>query len=365
MDDPWANAWGEPEKPVIGQVVPSEVSWADPTTRIIPHDDQEADISWPSGADFRWSDNSTTDGSLWNSEPTLTTAWEPPRSPYEGISLGKLPTPDLEATSSTSPKTQSSPIPNVHDLDAAELSENKSYTEPPTPTSRPLTPRSISPAPDSPDAFGTFEAAPESGEESWSASGPTLAIPSADGDPWGAAWETADSPVSTPADEPADEWEVARKIKERQDRHLPPELLSSILELFVELSREIWPEDSPKGSVAPPSLEDIGLTSMMNRLVPDNLTLPPQVQTSKTFTSKQISEALRLTRHLPLTRKSPMALYMASKGSTSWEASVKAQPQLAQEDFTPPGWKLVEKVEPSPADDGKKISWWPTVIFRS
>ena len=92
----------------------------------------------------------------------------------------------------------------------------------------------------------------------------------------------------------------------------------------------------------------------MNRLVPDNLTLPPQVQSCKTFTSKQISEALRLTRHLPLTRKSPMALYMASKGSTSWEASVKAQPQLAQEDFTPPGWKLVEKVEPSLADDGKK-----------
>jgi hypothetical protein len=92
----------------------------------------------------------------------------------------------------------------------------------------------------------------------------------------------------------------------------------------------------------------------MNKLVPDDLTLPPQVQSCKTFTSKQISEALRLTRHLPLTRKSPMALYMASKGSTSWEASVKAQPQLAQEDFTPPGWKLVEKVEPSPADDDKK-----------
>ena len=277
MDDPWANAWGEPEKPVIGQVVPSEVSWAAPTTRIIPHDDQEADISWPTGADFRWSDNSTTDGSLWNSEPTLTTAWEPPHSPYEDISLGKLPTPDLEATGSTTPRsTRSSPIPNVHDLDAAELSENKSYTEPPTPISRPLTPRSISPAPDSPDAFGTFEAAPESGEESWSASRPTLAIPSADGDPWGAAWEKADSSVLTPADEQTDEWEVARKIKERQDRHLvstyplkcpircliifkPPELLSSILERFVELSREIWPEDSSNAPAAPPSLEDIGL----------------------------------------------------------------------------------------------------------
>lgn len=76
----------------------------------------------------------------------------------------------------------------------------------------------------------------------------------------------------------------------------------------------------------------------------------------KTFTTKQLSEALRLTRHSLLTRSSPMALYMSSKGSTSWEASIKAKPNITQDDITPAGWKILEstKEDISIVDEGKK-----------
>lgn len=84
--------------------------------------------------------------------------------------------------------------------------------------------------------------------------------------------------------------------------------------------------------------------------------LPTNVPFSKTFLSKQLSEALKLTRHSHLARSSPMALYMASKGSTSWEASLKAKPNIIQEDVVPVGWKILEstKEEASVSDDGKK-----------
>jgi hypothetical protein len=70
-----------------------------------------------------------------------------------------------------------------------------------------------------------------------------------------------------------------------------------------------------------------------------------------------MSDALRLTRHVPLTRVSPMAQYVASKGSTAWETSVKSRPEVIQDDFSPPGWRVVEKDknEQSSENDSKKM----------
>ena len=98
--------------------------------------------------------------------------------------------------------------------------------------------------------------------------------------------------------------------------------------------------------------------SIIQRLIPDDLVLPMNTAFSKTFTSKQLSEALKLSRHAPLTRMSPMAMYMSSKGSTSWEASIKSRPTVAQDDVTPTGWKIVENVkeDSSAVDDSKKKS---------
>ena len=85
------------------------------------------------------------------------------------------------------------------------------------------------------------------------------------------------------------------------------------------------------------------------------MTLPSNVQFAKTFISKQLTEALKLTKHAPQTRFSPFAMYMSSKGSTSWEAAIKSQPNIAQDDFAPAGWKIVEAAkENTVVDDGKK-----------
>lgn len=92
----------------------------------------------------------------------------------------------------------------------------------------------------------------------------------------------------------------------------------------------------------------------MKRLVPEDLTLPPVTQFSKTFVSKQSIEALRLTRHMPMTRLSPIAIFLASKGSTSWEASVKSRPEVVQDDLAPPGWRVLSKGEEPLVDDSRK-----------
>lgn len=97
---------------------------------------------------------------------------------------------------------------------------------------------------------------------------------------------------------------------------------------------------------------------IFQRLVPEDLVLPALVPFPNTFMSKKLSEALKLTRHSPSTRSSPFAMYMTSKGLTSWEASIKARPIVALDDITPAGWKVVEthKGDASIINDPKKKS---------
>jgi hypothetical protein len=95
--------------------------------------------------------------------------------------------------------------------------------------------------------------------------------------------------------------------------------------------------------------------SIAHRFMPDDLTLPSNVQFTKTFISKELTQALKLTKHAPQTRFSPMAMYMSSKGSTSWETAIKSQPTTANDDFVPAGWKIVEAVKESTVvDEAKK-----------
>lgn len=86
------------------------------------------------------------------------------------------------------------------------------------------------------------------------------------------------------------------------------------------------------------------------------MTLTPTIPFAKTFTMKHMSESLKLTRHYTSTRSSPMAMYLASKGSNSWEAAIKARPIVTSDDVAPVGWKIVDPSAQgeSPLDDGKK-----------
>jgi hypothetical protein len=92
--------------------------------------------------------------------------------------------------------------------------------------------------------------------------------------------------------------------------------------------------------------------------------LPPRVQFSNTHIAKQMSTSLRLSKHLPITRLSPMSQFMLTKGSLSeWEAAVKNRPDVVTDDM-PAGWRIVEKKEePTSAADPKSrktgiFSFW-------
>lgn len=88
--------------------------------------------------------------------------------------------------------------------------------------------------------------------------------------------------------------------------------------------------------------------SIVDRLVPADLTLPPAINFMKSFISKEMIDALKLTRHHPATLYSPLAMYMNSKGSLSWEASVKSQPYVPEMDVAPSGWRIVSQENPGP-----------------
>ncbi|KAF9005980.1 hypothetical protein BDQ17DRAFT_1352508 [Cyathus striatus] len=367
MEDPWENAWGDPN---------SKPPYTTPATH---HQDLEADLSVPSwtiDSAIKWDEPSDTAGSLWKREstPISNPSWVPPSSPYDSIPLGNSPPqsnvqpfdptqPVSDPTLSPAPQLPSfsqeapSPIPLDSEPPLDDFVES-SPTPPSQTISEPF-------EPGSPDAFGTFETAILSDSvdvDPWTPAQPSFPSPEdTRTDAWGApAWDAPQSASTVEDDAYVDEWEAAKQQKEKLDRHVPPELLASILRQLDELSADLWPstdaEPSFNHSWKGDSAETLGLTSVVNRLVPDDLTLPPIVQFPQTFTCKRATETLRLTRNLPVTRLSPINFYLTSKGSTSWEASVKSRPDKTEEDAAPVGWRLLEKREDEvpTVDDGKK-----------
>ncbi|KAG2122103.1 hypothetical protein DEU56DRAFT_873653 [Suillus clintonianus] len=224
---------------------------------------------------------------------------------------------------------------------------------------------SIPPVPDSPDVVGGFEAGAsieeeddetEDDGEAWA---DPINLSTDDGDEWGAAWaETSVPDVSVSAEEPPDEWEAARQEKEKLNRSVPPETMASLIQKCQEVSGELWPGMEFHSDVAQSNwrtgfdgLENI--TALLNDLVPEDVALPPPIQFSQTATVKAVNNALKLTRHMPLTRKSPMALLLSSKGSTDWEKSVKARKDIFVDD-APVGWRILEKDESAAITDASQ-----------
>ncbi|KAG6817547.1 hypothetical protein H0H87_007515 [Tephrocybe sp. NHM501043] len=344
MEDPWANAWGEPAKP--------KQSWSHSAQSST---DAETDIampSWGSGSAANWSEPSPDQETLWQpSEPAK--GWA---STYDDLPLGKpdtVPVPDTPVSLQVPETTGSSPA----------VSPSAS----PEPTSEHAFPaqepeiESPSPAPrsSSPDAYGTFESGLEA-DDPWAAASVASPDTAEQVNVWVPSWGAPDHESDKEEDpKPVDEWEEAKRQKARQDQHVPPEFLASIIGEFSSLSNDLWPPRSPTTnfSEARSGMERVeGLNSIANRLVPHDLNLPSHVPFSKTFTAKRMGDSLRLSRHVPLTRLSPFTMYMASKGSTSWESSVKSRIDISNDDLLPPGWRVVEKDEEgtAPAVDPKK-----------
>lgn len=221
MEDPWANAWGEPSKPTLSES--SSSNWSAPSVSTI-HGDHEDDISTPSWSvepTTHWDEPSVTETSLWSNEVPST--WQPVRSTFDTIPLstGSVPLPLFPTSTSEQPE-------NAMASSSSSPSDRNSPPGSPIPETSPPKPTPLQLSrPATPDAFGTFKSADEFEEtahESWSPAKPTFSLPSADADAWGPSWDESNQSNSTKEPRTADElnnaWETAKQRKENQDRHV-------------------------------------------------------------------------------------------------------------------------------------------------
>lgn len=216
MDDPWANAWGEPSKPTFSQ--PSSSNWSAPSVSTI-HGDHEDDIStrsWSVEPTTHWDEPNVTEA-LWSNK--LSSTWQPAPSTFDTIPLSTVSIPALQFHTSTSEEAEKS-LASSLSIDSPPPSSPISETS----VSLSLSPKLLHPSrPTTPDVFGTFKGA-ESAHESWSPAKPTFSLPSADADAWGPSWSESNDSVSAEdpgtAEELDNAWETAKQQKERQDRHV-------------------------------------------------------------------------------------------------------------------------------------------------
>ncbi|KAH9072120.1 hypothetical protein EDB83DRAFT_198482 [Lactarius deliciosus] len=130
------------------------------------------------------------------------------------------------------------------------------------------------------------------------------------------------------------------------DRRVPPELLSHILLHLETFAKDAWP-GLPDEAEADwqrqwhSGLDVDGLDALMPRYVP-SLTLPQVPPFGKSFTAKAMADAVKLSRNTALARTSPMSTFLAAKGSTAWETSVKSRIETSV-DEVPLGWRILEK----------------------
>ena len=213
MDDPWANAWGEPSKS-------SSSNWSAPSVSTI-HGDHEDDIStrsWSVEPTTHWDEANLTEASLWRNEPSST--WQPAHSTFDTIPLSTVPAqlPQFPTSRSEEPEKSLTSSNNSHP--SSPISENQTPSLSPSLSPKP---RRLS-RPATPDAFGTFKGADEfeeSTDESWK---PTLSLPSADADTWSPSWGESNESNSIEPPGTAEAldiaWETAKEQKARQDRHV-------------------------------------------------------------------------------------------------------------------------------------------------
>jgi hypothetical protein len=81
--------------------------------------------------------------------------------------------------------------------------------------------------------------------------------------------------------------------------------------------------------------------ALMLRYVP-SLTLPQVPPFGRSFTAKAMADSVKLSRNTALARTSPMSTFLAAKGSTAWETSVKSRIESSV-DEVPLGWRILDK----------------------
>lgn len=352
MDDLWGNAWGSPD-----DVKDEKKTAAWSTPEITRGDDhQEDDLSVPSptwsttGPGIRWDEPSAAPSPLWSTGHHGTQQDWSLDNPYGNIPLGdssQAEPPNDDSSNDlqshpTPPTTQSDDIPASPPSAEPELEDevvssqmlSSVHTPGPSP-------------PPSPNAFGTFIAGAEHGD--------VVPLPSDRGSlgsqlyanewdsPWGSVPGVVDDESLQHTD---DEWESAKQRQLEMDRRVPPELLSRILFHLEGFAKDAWPgipdEAEPNWQMQWHSGMDVdGLDALMPRYVP-SLTLPQVQPFGRSFTAKALADAVKLSRNTALARTSPMSTFLAAKGSTAWETSVKSRIETSV-DEVPLGWRILEK----------------------
>ncbi|KAH9967282.1 hypothetical protein BC827DRAFT_1264129 [Russula dissimulans] len=349
MDDLWGNAWGSPDD-VKGNDNGRTITW--PTSEKPRDDDfQEDDLampSWSTGPGIRWDEPSDTQSPLWSSAHHTTHDWSF-ENPSSGISLGhsSLTEPphgkDIASLESEpQPSSPSSLRAQSDDISAPSPSREVS----PTPVSSSAPSPEPSP-PSSPDAFGTFTVGTEHSDAApFTTTGGSLEG-RLDANEWGSAWGSVTKDLDeNDTQHASDEWESAKLRQLEMDRRVPPELLSRILLHLEELTEDAWPEPQDAANEVwqgrwHSGMDVDGLDTLLLRYIP-TFTLPQLQPSGKNFTAKAMADAVKLSRNTALARTSPMSKFLAAKGSTAWETSVKSRVETSV-DEVPLGWRILDK----------------------
>ncbi|OSD03075.1 hypothetical protein PYCCODRAFT_1410043 [Trametes coccinea BRFM310] len=354
MDDElFQNAWSETTNKIPSTLKDDpQPSWTSP--KLVGEEADLAAPSWSTGADIRWNEPTGSPGFSWShAEPDL--AWG--SSVYETIAIGKTPVEEEPpATPEDAPEAEEPPDEqSVSPVEQAHTPGPTTPSPPPAPVlpdAYEVTPELV--APPSPDGFGSFE----TGLSEQSAASPGFPV---EDDPWAAsAWADTKAVQPETPEEPVDEWERARQEKLKLDRRVPPELLANIIRQCEELGREICPDPSESSAEEDTWRNDWrsgmdgvpGLPSLVESILPPP-TLQPPVRFAQSLIAKKMAGTVKLTKNLPLSKRSPMSHYLAAKGSTAWETSVKEHKEIVDDDI-PVGWRIVEKAAPTPSSDSAK-----------
>ncbi|CDO73263.1 hypothetical protein BN946_scf185008.g25 [Trametes cinnabarina] len=355
MDDElFQNAWSETTNKI--PTIPKEdtkPAWSPP--KLIGEEADLAAPSWSTGAEIDWNEPTGSPGFSWShAEPDL--AWG--SSVYESIPIGKTPVEEVPAATAAAEDAYEVQEPaDEHPVLPAEEAHTPGAVSSLPPSSTLPEAYEVKPelvVPPSPDGFGSFE----TGVADTNAVSPKFSL---EDDPWAApSWAETEACSPESPDEPVDEWERARREKLKMDKRVPPELLANILRQCEELGCEICP-DIPESSAEADAwrsdwrsgIDGVpGVTSLMETILP-NPTLQPPVRFAQSLIAKRMAGSIKLTKNLPLAKRSPMSHYLAAKGSTAWETSVKEQKEIMEDDI-PVGWRVVEKSGPAPSADSIK-----------
>ena len=102
--------------------------------------------------------------------------------------------------------------------------------------------------------------------------------------------------------------------------------------------------------------------TLLLRYIPA-LTLPQLPPPGRSFNAKAMADAVKLSRNTGLARTSPMSTFLAAKGSTAWETSVKSRTEKSV-DEVPLGWRILEKDPKKDEKAGDRVKK-PTGLLAS